>query len=68
MARLPRIDVVGIAQHLIQRGNNRQVCFGSEADMAAYAHWLQEYSYQFEVDIHAWNSGDSIPIFEMSLE
>jgi len=34
MARMPRIDVAGLAQHLIQRGNNRQVCFGCEEDMA----------------------------------
>jgi len=54
MARMPRIDVVGVAQHIIQRGNNRQVCFGSEEDMAAYASWLHEYSRKFEVEIHAW--------------
>ena len=30
MSRLPRICPVGIAQHIIQRGNNRQICFGSE--------------------------------------
>ena len=54
MARMPRIDVAGMAQHIIQRGNNRQVCFGGEADMAAYAHWLAEYSRKFAVDIHAW--------------
>lgn len=33
MARLLRIDVVGMAQHLIQRGNNRQVCFVSEVEV-----------------------------------
>jgi len=54
MARMPRIDVAGLAQHLIQRGNNRQVCFGCEEDMAAYAHWLHEYSQKFKVAIHAW--------------
>lgn len=54
MARLPRIDVVDIAQHVIQRGNNRHACFGSECDMAAYASWLQEYSAKFSVEVHAW--------------
>jgi len=54
MARLPRLDVPGVAQHVIQRGNNRQVCFGSEEDFAAYAGWLHEYSIKFEVLIHAW--------------
>ena len=27
MPRLPRLDVPGIAQHVIQRGNDRQPCF-----------------------------------------
>ena len=45
MARLPRIDVVDIAQHVIQRGNNRQACFGRESDMAAYICWLQEHNW-----------------------
>ena len=54
MARLPRLDVPGVAQHVIQRGNNRQVCFASEQDFAAYAGWLHEYAVKFEVQIHAW--------------
>ena len=29
MARLPRLCPVGIPQHIIQRGNNRQPCFAS---------------------------------------
>ena len=40
MARMPRFNLPGVAQHAIQRGNNRQVCFGSEVDMAAHAAWL----------------------------
>ena len=54
MARLPRISPIGIPQHIIQRGNNRQVCFGSEQDMALFAHWLAHYAEEFQVDIHAW--------------
>ena len=27
MARLQRIALLGIPQHIIQRGNNRQACF-----------------------------------------
>ncbi|WP_395006343.1 transposase [Undibacterium sp.] len=54
MARLPRVCPVGIPQHVIQRGNNRQVCFASEEDFAAYAHWLTEYAKKFQVDLHAW--------------
>jgi putative transposase len=55
MARLPRLDVPGVAQHVIQRGNNRQVCFGSEEDFVAYAGWLHEYAVKHEVAIHALN-------------
>jgi len=54
MARLPRICLVGIPQHIIQRGNNRQVCFASEEDFSAYAYWLHKYSVKYEVAIHAW--------------
>lgn len=54
MARLPRICLPRIPQHVIQRGNNRQACFGSEEDFAAYAHWLDEYARKFRVAIHAW--------------
>lgn len=54
MARLPRICLPGIPQHIIQRGNNRQPCFAAEEDFAAYAHWLDEYARKYEVAIHAW--------------
>ena len=54
MARLPRLSIPGIPQHVIQRGNNRQVCFGAEEDFAAYAHWLKEGSVKYGVALHAW--------------
>ncbi|MCK4841886.1 MAG: transposase, partial [Methylococcales bacterium] len=54
MARLVRVSPVGVPQHIIQRGNNRQVCFGSEEDMKAYLNWLKEYSKKYNVDVHAW--------------
>lgn len=54
MARLQRISPLGIPQHIIQRGNNRQVCFACEQDMAVYAHLLDEYSSKFSVALHAW--------------
>ncbi len=54
MARLPRLNPVGIPQHVIQRGNNRQACFLSEQDLIAYAGWLKEYSKEFGVQVHAW--------------
>ncbi|NOZ10797.1 MAG: transposase [Gammaproteobacteria bacterium] len=54
MARLPRISLPGIPQHIIQRGNNRQACFASDEDFGAYAHWLEECARKFRVAIHAW--------------
>ena len=54
MARLPRICLPGIPQHVIQRGNNRQACFGCDDDKAAYAHWLGEYACRHGVAVHAW--------------
>ncbi|MCK5395854.1 MAG: transposase [Gammaproteobacteria bacterium] len=54
MARLPRVCLPSIPQHIIQRGNNRQVCFVSEEDFSAYAYWLYQYAKKFEVSIHAW--------------
>lgn len=54
MARLARVAPVGVPQHIIQRGNNRQVCFASEDDMKAYLYWLKELSMKHQVDVHAW--------------
>jgi putative transposase len=54
MARLSRLCLPEIPQHIIQRGNNRQICFGSDEDMAAYAYWLEKYSLKYKVAIHAW--------------
>ncbi len=44
MPKLSRLCPEGIPQYIIQRGNNRQICFCSEEDLAAYAGWLKEYS------------------------
>ena len=54
MARSPRLFLPGVAQHIIQRGNNRQACFRSDGDYVAYAHWLQEAALEHGVAIHAW--------------
>jgi REP element-mobilizing transposase RayT len=43
-----------VLDHLIQRGNNRQVIFVSDGDMKAYVTWLKDYAQQFNVVIHAW--------------
>lgn len=54
MARRRRISHAGIPQHLIQRGNNRQVCFADEKDMITFGQWLCEYSEEYGVAVHSW--------------
>jgi putative transposase len=54
MARLVRVSLVDIPQHIILRYNNRQVCFGNEVDMKAYLHWLKLFSKKYQVGIHSW--------------
>jgi putative transposase len=39
---------------VVQRGNNRQVCFADDADLKAYAHWLREGAEKYGVEVHAW--------------
>ena len=54
MPRHPRFCPPGVCVHVIQRGNNRQVCFASDGDMKAYAFWLREAASRFNVSIHGW--------------
>ncbi len=54
MPRLPRICPAGIPQHIIQRGNNRQICFTSDADFANYSNYLKDAAVRYKVNIHAW--------------
>ena len=54
MPRRVRLGPPGVAQHIVQRGNNRQVCFSSDEDLKAYANWLYEGSVKFNVAVHAW--------------
>jgi len=53
MARLALVSPADIPQHIIQRGNNRKVCFGNEEDMKAYLNWLKVFSKKPQVSIHA---------------
>jgi putative transposase len=39
-----RITLPGVALHLIQRGNDRQVCLFADEDFPAYLGWLEEYA------------------------
>lgn len=54
MPRRPRQCPPGFPVHVVQRGNNRQICFTSDADLKAYANWLREAGDRYGVDIHAW--------------
>jgi putative transposase len=54
MARLPRLYVPGCSHHIIQRGNNRDVCFFDERDYTFYLQQLQVSARQFRVAIHAF--------------
>lgn len=54
MPRKPRVSAAGVAEHVIQRGNNRQVVFLRESDKKCYVTWLKQYAQKYEVQIHAW--------------
>jgi|GEM_PF-3722011 len=54
MARLARFCPVNIPQHIIRRGNNRQVCLNGDEVFSAYAHWLKEFANKYHIEIHAW--------------
>lgn len=54
MARLPRLTVPGYPHHVIQRGNNRQTIFASDADRRYLLDLLAEYATRFKVAVHAY--------------
>lgn len=54
MARLPRLTVPGYPHHVIQRGNNRQPIFTSQADYDFFLDLLDENARKFGVAIHAY--------------
>lgn len=54
MPRLPRFNLVGVPQHIIQRGNNRQACFFAEDDYRYYLDCLSEAAAHQGCDIHAF--------------
>ncbi len=54
MARLPRLNLPGIPQHVVQRGNNREVCFFEEADYTVYLDKLKLYSRKYKVAVHSY--------------
>ena len=54
MPRRARLSIPGIPWHLIQRGNNRSVCFYAEEDYQFYLHFLEEFAAKFGCAIHAY--------------
>lgn len=54
MARLPRYAVPGQPQHIIQRGNNRQVIFADETDYQFFHDALVEASRSHGLAVHAY--------------
>lgn len=54
MARHKRICIAGVAQHVVQRGNNKQPCFLSDKDRHLYLKKLAEYADEYQVHIHAY--------------
>jgi len=54
MPRKPRFNLIGIPQHVIQRGNNREPCFYSEEDYRRYLDDLKKSAEKFDCRIHAY--------------
>lgn len=54
MPRRPRVTLPGVPMHVIQRGNNRQVCFCSDEDCRFYLDWLTEYAAKAGCSVHAY--------------
>ena len=54
MARLPRYVIPGQPQHIIQRGNNRQVIFAAEGDYQFFRDAMIEAAGRFGLAIHAY--------------
>lgn len=54
MPRKPRQYVGGMPCHVVQRGNNRSVCFFSEEDYHAYLEYLHDACRRYAVDLHAY--------------
>ncbi|MXV07237.1 MULTISPECIES: transposase [unclassified Xanthomonas] len=54
MARLPRLDLPGIPQHIVQRGNNRLPCFLDDSDRMRYLHMLRDALHATGCQLHAY--------------
>ncbi len=54
MPRRARLCLPGVPWHIIQRGNNRSVCFFAEEDYRFYLHHLGELARRFGCAVHAY--------------
>jgi putative transposase len=54
MGRMPRLDLPGIPQHVVQRGNNRLPCFVDDHDRRRYLRHLREAADRLRCDVHAY--------------
>lgn len=54
MPRPARLDIPGVPQHIIQRGNDRQPCFFADADYIRYRNDLREIALREACAVHAY--------------
>lgn len=54
MPRQPRLEIPGIPQHVVQRGNDRQPCFFREEDYRRYLSELTELALRRECTVRAY--------------
>ena len=54
MARLPRLYLSACTQHVIQHGNNREVCFHDASVYKAYLSFLKDPAVKYQVVIRAF--------------
>ena len=54
MARSPRLDIPGIPQHVVQRGNNRLPCFLDDEDRQRYLQCLRQALLRYGCHLHAY--------------
>ncbi len=54
MVRLPRFVIPGQPQHVIQRGNNRDIIFANDDDYRFYLKSLRDACTEHQCDVHAY--------------
>lgn len=54
MPRQPRLEVVGLPHHIVQRGVDRQAVFFDHHCYLEYLHLLSAYAGHLEVSVHSW--------------